>query len=121
MSFERRKSIPKFSPPPEAIENARSALALRKTLPKSRRGGLEPDEAERQGIRSGVVYATALSQGEPCDPKAYLKTLKRFRGMAYRAMAEGNGPSDSKAVQVFMMWGGDAMVEACEKAISEHV
>jgi hypothetical protein len=109
-----------IAPPPEAIENARSALALRKTLPKSRRGGLEPEEAERQGIRSGVVYATMLAQGSPCEPREYLRTLKRFRGMAYRAMAQDKGPENSKAIQVFMMWGGDAMIEACEKAIQQE-
>jgi len=117
MSGKRKK----FYPPKEACENARAALALRKTLPKSRRGGLEPEEAERQGILSGVVMARELaeSEGHPIkDWRPYLRSLKRFRGVAYRAMDQGKGPENSKAILVFFMWGGDAMIEAVEKHIA---
>jgi len=116
-------SILTFYPPQEAIENARAALALRRSLPKSRRGGLEPEEAARQGIRSGVTMALALaeSEGAPlASPRDYLRTLRRFRGMANRAMAQGKSPSESKAIQVFHLWGGEAMIEAVEKFIKEN-
>jgi len=113
----------RFIPPPEAVENARAALILRQALPKSRRGGLEPEEAARQGIRSGVAMAMSLaeSEGVPLpNPRDYLRTLKRFRGMANRAMAQGKSPSESKAIQVFHLWGGEAMIEAVEKFIEEN-
>jgi hypothetical protein len=39
--------------------------------------------------------------------------------MSERALALGKSPAESKAIQVFMLWGGYEMMEACEKEI-EH-
>jgi len=122
----RRREI-SFRPPEEAAANARTALKIRATLPRSRRGGLEPEEAARQGIRSGVTQAKRLAEFPFGDPQATLKNpedyyrfLTRFRGMAYRALGQGKSIENSKAIQVYLMWGGDPMLEACKRIFKTY-
>lgn len=117
-----RPATPPLIPPPQAVANARYALEVRAGLPKSRRGGLEPDEAAAQGIRSGVAYAHTLAESQDTplpDLLAYYDTLRRFRGMAYKALEQGKGLETSKAIQVYLMWGGDPLLEAIKAHIEK--
>lgn len=115
-------------PPRSAIENARKGLQIRASLPPSRRGGLEPDEAAKTGLRSGVTLARRLAAfpfGDPQavleEPEAYYMALCRFRGMAYRALEQGKTAQTSKAIQVYLMRGGDPMLEMFERLLEKSV
>lgn len=104
----------RFLPPIPAVENARLILSIRGGLPKSRRASLEPEEAQRIGVRSGVVMGGMLASGETIgigDAKYFRRYLKRFRMMAYRALESGKCPKTSKAIQCYLLHGGDPMLE----------
>ena len=123
-SIRSRLRILKVRPPRSAIENARRGLQIRASLPKSRRGGLEPDEAAKAGLRSGVILAQRLAvfplsdpQATLEEPEAYYLALCRFRGAAYRALEQGKTAETSKAIQVYLMRGGDPMLNLFKKLL----
>jgi len=55
----------------------------------------------------------ALASGEEIgidDAKYFRRYLKRFRTMAYRALESGKCPRTSKAIQCYLLHGGDPML-----------
>jgi len=118
----------KIRPPQSAVENARRGLQIRASLPKSRRGGLESNEAAKAGLRSGVALAHNLAEfplGDPHavldEPEAYYLALCRFRGMAYRALEQGKTAETSKAIQVYLMRGGDPMLNLFKELLRKEL
>jgi hypothetical protein len=91
-----------FIPPLAVRKAAQRGLAMRDAAPKSKKGGLSPKEAAKQGIGSGVTRARQLSSGK----KVSLATLKRM--VSFFARHEANykkgGP---KAVIAWLLWGGN--------------
>lgn len=109
-----------IKPPPDAREIARAALKIRESLPKSRRGGLDPEEAAAQGIRSGVTQAKNIAAGKKMDVRPIYKFFKRHMGNILTAEAKGLGPDQSKAVMSAWLWGGWPMYDAVVEAVEEN-
>lgn len=97
------------SAPPAARRKARSALAVRATLPASRRGGLDAQEARAQGITSGVEQARRIAAGETVDARQVKAFFSRHRGNFEKARARGLTPATSRAMMAWDLWGGEPM------------
>jgi len=91
---------PLFLTPPKGAQiKARGALDVRASLPPSRRGGLEPDEARRLGITSGVTQARKIAAGRPLDVRQVARFFARHRRHYEAARARGLTLRTSKALQ----------------------
>lgn len=106
-------------PPAAARRVAARALEMRRGLPPSRRGGLSPAEAGRQGIGSGVKRAMDIAAGRSVDAMQVHRFFARSHGHADRARARGLTFAESKAIQASDLWGGRPMWAAAKKALGK--
>lgn len=94
---------------PEAVRNAaRRGLELRRKQPKSGKAGLDPKEASRQGIGSGVARARDLMGGSVSE-----ETVKRMHAYFSRHASNykldaGKKPHEDKGYVAGLLWGGEA-------------
>jgi len=109
-----------IKPPRDARNVARAALEIRESLPPSRRGGLDPSEAEAQGIISGVTQARKIARGDRMDVRPIYRFFKRHMRHILTAEERGLGPEASKAAMSAWLWGGWPMYEAVTEAIRKN-
>lgn len=107
-----------IAPPAAARRVAARALAVRKTLPPSRRGGLTTTQAHAAGIGSGVQRAVDIAAGRKVDAMRVHRFFQRFRGTVAKARAQGKTVHDSKAIMAWDLWGGDPMRVAVQRAVA---
>lgn len=84
--------------PPDAVRRAAArGLALRRSMPPSRRGGTDV----------GLARGRDLANGRPVS----WRTILRMRSYFARHDVDRNGAGwgvDSKGWQAWLLWGGDA-------------
>lgn len=93
--FKRKLYIPKY-----AKTAARNALKKRKSLPKSKRFGLDRNQASKLGINSGVERAKQISSSRYVT----LKDAKRIAAF-YNRFKSGKSSKIDGAIN---LWGGRA-------------
>lgn len=109
IAFTRQDSG--YSPPVDVRNEAKRGLEIRRNANKSDRGGLSNQEASKEGIGSGVQRAVNLANGDNLSLET-IKRMKSFfarhRGNYEKAKAKNLRPEESKAIQAWLLWGGDA-------------
>ena len=98
--------------PKYIADQARMALEIRETLPKSRQAGTPV----------GLARANQLARGDNLS----LSTLVRMRSYLIRsrknyreAKSRGLDASNSKAIQAYMLWGGPRALAWANEQISK--
>jgi len=96
---------PSFVPPHAVRDAARRGLDLRRI---TGRGGLDREQARKQGVSSGVARAEQLAAGEPLT-LAELKRMKAFfaRHDGQRERNARLANERSPAGVAWLLWGGD--------------
>mgnify|MGYP007012447037 CR=1 FL=1 len=85
--------------PKYIADQAKKALEIRKTLPKSRQAG----------TLVGLARANQLANGENLSRETMIRMrsyLIRARDNYRQAKRAGLDASNSKAIQAYMLWGG---------------
>ena len=117
VALNATRSGVRVAPPAAARRVAARALRVRAGLPPSRRGGLSPAEAGRQGIGSGVKRAVDIAAGRDVDAGQVHAFCQRFAGKEREAERKGLTLEESKVRQAWDLWGGWPMCRAAEKAV----
>ena len=109
---------PQFSPPTAVRAAARRGLELRRI---TGRGGLDREQAQRQGVSSGVARAEQLAAGEALT-LAVLKRMKAFfaRHDGERERNARLANERSPASVAWLLWGGDPGREWAQATVSSH-
>lgn len=109
---------PRFTPPTAVREAARRGLELRQI---TGRGGLDREQAGKQGIGSGVARGEQLAAGE----EVKLADLKRMK--AFFARHDGERERNARLANerspasiAWLLWGGDAGREWAQAIIASH-
>lgn len=95
----------------EAKQKARSALELRASLPKSRKFGLSPTQAEDEGVFSGVSRARQIIANDTlseADARRVAAFYLRFRNCR-----------TPKCEGALNLWGGRAFGKMAVKFVRE--
>lgn len=100
-----------YIPPEKVRSEAKKGLEARRNASKSNRGGLSVQQANNEGVGSGVQRAVNLVNSD----RISLDTIKKMRSFFARhrnnyekAKSKGLKPEESKAIQAWLLWGGDA-------------
>jgi hypothetical protein len=80
---------------------------------------LTTQEAGKMGVGSGVARARDIVAGKRVDAKQVKGFFDRHQHNYERAKAAKLAPKDSKVIQAWLLWGGDAMRKAAERAIRQ--
>jgi hypothetical protein len=105
-------------PPPAARRITANVLALRKRLPKSRRGGFSPTRAGQEGIGSGVKRAIDIAAGRRVNAMQVHLFFSRWARRIADELAAGKSTDESKIIQAGDLWGGFPMWEAARVALA---
>ena len=95
------------TPPPKARRYAQLALEMRKDLPPSRRAM----------TATGLREAKKTAAGKPRDAAMIVAWFARHSANIDKAIQDGKGPYESKALQASWGWGHTPMLEAARKAL----
>jgi hypothetical protein len=106
-----------ITPSSAARTQAARALEIRRDVVASRRAGLTTQEAGAQGIGSGVARARDIAAGKRVDAYQVLRFFQRFRGLVAEAQAQGLDARSSKAIQAWMLWGGEPLYRQAARAV----
>lgn len=99
-----------FTPPDEVAAAARRGLAIRASLPPSRRGGTEV----------GLARATQLANRRPVSVDTLQRMVSYFDRHEVDKEGEGWG-RDSNGYQAWLMWGGDPGRAWARRTLVEHL
>lgn len=112
-----------YIPPDSVAKAAKRGLESRKKASESKQGGLTNKEASKHGIGSGVQRAVNLSNKNSLS----LSTIKRMKsffdrheGNYKKAKSKKLKPSESRAIQAWLLWGGNAGKAWANKMIKKH-
>jgi len=108
-----------IQPNKAAIEDAKLGLEARKKAPKSKKGGLDAIQAAEQGIGSGVLRARDIIAGKKVNAYQVKAFFDRHRRHYVNAKAKGLKPEESRAIQAWLIWGGEPLRKQVEKAVRE--
>lgn len=106
-----------FYPPVKGRRIAAEALAVRASLPRSKRGGLSTKEAGAAGVGSGVARARDIISGKRIDARQVARFYDRFGPRIREAKRAGLTMRDSKVLQADGLWGGEATEKAARAAL----
>jgi hypothetical protein len=111
LRFENRRQYAPLYVQPNAASRAaaRQGLQARAAAPLSRRGGLTTQQAGRLGIGSGVARARDIVAGKRVNAHQVKRFCDSKQHERDRALAQGLEPKDSKALQSWLLWGGDPL------------
>lgn len=104
-------------PPRAAVDQARRALEARRRAPKSKKGGLDTVQAGKEGVGSGVARARDIIAGKRVDARQVKAFFDRHEKNYLAAVQKGLELGESRAIQSWMLWGGDPMRKAAERAM----
>lgn len=96
-----------FKPSESAAASAARGLELRKK--NKGKGGLNVQQAHKQGIGSGVARAVSLKNRQTLSP-ATVRRMKAFfdRHQGNKSASGGKPLSQDKGYVAWLLWGGDA-------------
>ena len=102
--------MPTYDPPREVQAAAAEALAVRATLPPSRRAGTPV----------GVARAVQLSNGRPVSIDTIQRMISYFARHEVDKQADSWSDPESKGRQAWGLWGGDPGRAWAEKVWAEY-
>ena len=99
---------------------AKRGLELRRKQPKSGKAGLDPKEAKKQGIGSGVTRASNMANRKNLSPSTW-RRVKAYhdRHQKDRKLDKGKKPTEDKGYVASMLWGGDAGYAQARKIVRQ--
>lgn len=103
-----------FKPPQSVADAAERGLELRKK--NKGKGGLNVQQAAKEGIGSGVARAVSLKNRNNLSPST-VKRMKSFfaRHQKNNKVDKGKSPSEDRGRISHLLWGGDAGKAWAEK------
>lgn len=106
--------------PNEASKKAakRGLEARQKAVP-SKRGGLDAKQAKEAGVGSGVMRARDIIAGKRINAYQVKAFFDRHKSNYINAVLEGKKPHESKAIQAWLIWGGEPLRKQVEKAVAK--
>jgi hypothetical protein len=96
-----------IKPTARARSAARRALALRESLPKSRRAG----------TAAGLARARSIARGEMQPAREIAAWFARHGRSILAAERRGETLASSRALQAAALWGGEPMARAAFRAV----
>ena len=111
-----RKSLYIY-PNKSAIAAAKRGLKAREQAPKSKRGGLDALQAKEAGVGSGVLRARDIIAGKRINAYQVKAFFDRHQGNYISAVAKGLAPERSKAIQAWLIWGGNPLYRQVKSAV----
>jgi hypothetical protein len=123
-----------FKPPTSVADAAARGLELRRKAPKSHKGGLDPQQAKKQGIGSGVARAVSLKNRSKLSPGTISMMVRFFarhnKNIEKAKKLKGKDKAQSRAYQAALLWGGSPgrswankvfrQMEAADKKSKKH-
>lgn len=108
-----------IKPTPAAIKAAKKGLEARKKAPKSKKGGLDTQQAKAEGVGSGVARARDIIAGKRVNAYQVKAFFDRHRQNYLDAKLKGLRPEESKAIQAWLIWGGEPLRKQAERAVEK--
>lgn len=102
-----------------AIAAAKRGLEARKKAKPSKRGGLTPEEAGKHGIGSGVARARDIIAGKRVNAYQIKAFFDRHKHNYLSAKSKGLKAHESKAIQAWLIWGGEPLRKQAEKDVAQ--
>ena len=115
----RRKELYIY-PNKTSIAAAKRGLKAREKAPKSKRGGLDAMQAKEAGVGSGVLRARDIIAGKRINAYQVKAFFDRHQGNYISAIAKGLKPEESKAIQAWLIWGGDPLYRQVKRAVERN-
>ena len=109
-----------FVPPEEVRQAAARGLEIRSKASPSNKGGLDTEEASKEGVGSGVQRATNLKNGDELRPET-VRQMANFLSRSEKAskIDEGKSATQDKGYQAWLLWGGDAGKAWADKVVAQ--
>jgi hypothetical protein len=107
-------------PNKSSIKAAERGLRAREKAPKSKRGGLDALQAAEEGVGSGVLRARDIIAGKRINAYQVKAFFDRHQGNYLDATAKGLKPEQSRAIQAWLIWGGDPLYRQVKRAVKAH-
>jgi hypothetical protein len=104
-------------PNQSAILAAKRGLEARKKAPKSKKGGLSAMQAAEEGVGSGVLRARDIVAGKKINAYQVKAFFDRHQQNHLNAKLKGLKPEESKAIQAWLLWGGEPLRKQVESAV----
>ena len=106
-----------IKPNKAAQKAAKRGLEARKKAPKSKKGGLDAIQAAELGIGSGVLRARDIVAGKRVNAYQVNAFFNRHRKNYLNAKFKGLKPVESRAIQSWLLWGGEPLRKQAEAAV----
>jgi len=106
--------------PNEAAKRAaKRGLEARKKAKPSKRGGLDAQQAKEAGVGSGVMRARDIVAGKRINAYQVKAFFDRHKSNYVNAVLAGKKSHESKAIQAWLIWGGEPLRKQVEKAVAK--
>lgn len=109
-----------IQPAKAAITAAKKGLEARKKAPKSKKGGLDTQQAKAEGVGSGVARARDIIAGKKVNAYQVKAFFDRHRQNYINAKMKGLKPEESRAIQAWLIWGGEPLRKQAEREVAKH-
>lgn len=107
-----------IKPNQAAVQAARRGLDARRAASPSKRGGLDAMQAAEQGIGSGVLRARDIVAGKRINAYQVKAFFDRHQKNYLNAKMKGLKPEESRAIQAWLLWGGEPLRKQVESAVA---
>ena len=114
----KRKTL-YIQPNKSSIAAAKRGLKAREKAPKSKKGGLDALQAHEQGIGSGVLRARDIVAGKRVNAYQVKAFFDRHHQNYLNAKLKGLKPEESRAIQAWLIWGGDPLYRQVKRAVEK--
>ena len=109
-----------IQPTKAAITAAKKGLEARKKAPKSKKGGLDTQQAKAEGVGSGVARARDIIAGKRVNAYQVKAFFARHRQNYLDAKIKGLRAEESRAIQAWLIWGGEPLRKQAEQEVAKH-
>lgn len=106
-----------FVPPKSVADAAKKGLKYRQKA--GDKGGLSVQQAEKEGVGSGVQRAVNLKNRDKLSPET-VKRMKAFfdRHQKNKKVEKGKEPWEDRGYVAWLLWGGDPGYAWAKKIVS---
>lgn len=108
-----------ISPNEASKKAARRGLDARDKACKSNKGGLDARQAKDAGVGSGVMRARDIIAGKRVNAYQVKAFFDRHKKNYVNAVLKGLPAHKSKAIQAWLLWGGEPLRKQAEKAVAK--